>query len=211
MRMRNKPWAIPELKENPLAFFDPEENKGKWNQVFGNENPIHLEIGAGYGKFSLEMARRHPDINFIALEMDTNVLVYAGRDYLEESLPNLKIVRCLAQHLLKFFDQDEISQIYLNFSNPWPANRHKKRRLTHNVFLDIYQVILKNEGLLIQKTDSKVFYDQSLIYFRDSKFEILETNTDLPESATGNIVTEYEAKWRSQGIKINYIKAMLKK
>lgn len=211
MRMRNKPWAIPELKENPLAFFDPEENKGKWNQVFGNDNPIHLEIGAGYGKFSLEMARRNPDINFIALEMDTNVLVYAGRAYLEENLPNLKIVRCLAQNLLKFFAEDEVSQIYLNFSNPWPANRHKKRRLTHTGFLEIYQLILKNGGYIIQKTDSKDFYMQSLSYFRDSKFEVIDTNTDLAADAHDNIVTEYEAKWRSQGIKINYIKAMLKK
>lgn len=210
MRMRNKPWAIPELKENKLIFFDPVDKKGTWQEEFGNNNPIHLEIGAGWGKFSLTKAANNKDINYVAMEMESNVFVYAGRDFLASKLTNIRGIRGLAQQLDQFFDQGEIEKIYLNFSNPWPANRHKKRRLTHPRQLETYKKILKESGIIELKSDDRDFFNESIDYLKESGFEILEIDNNLPFDKPGNIVTEYEAKWRKMGKPINFLKARLK-
>lgn len=207
MRLRFKPWAIPELEENKLVYFDPKENKGKWREVFGNDNPIHLDIGAGRGKFTSVMAENNPDVNYVAIEFDAKAFVYAGRKFEETGLTNIRGIKDIAQKLGEFFDEDEVDKIYVNFSNPWPKRSQHKRRLTHPNFLKIYKTILKNGGEIEQKTDNREFFEASIKYYKKMGFEIVEETTDLKlEDKSDNIVTEYEAKWRNMGIRICYAK-----
>lgn len=208
MRLRYKSWAIPEMQENEYIFFDPIENKGRWSEIFGNDNPIYLEIGAGRGRFAITSASQNPNINYIALEMDANAFVYAARLFKEEALPNLYGVRTVAQRLLEFFAEGEIDKIYINFCNPWPKNRQHKKRLSHPRFLELYKIILKKGGQIELKTDDRPFFDDTVRYFQDSGLELLDVDYDLDANKNGNIVTEYETKWRSQGVKINYVKGI---
>lgn len=198
---------MPELEDNNLIFFDPTELKGRWNQVFKNDNPIYLELGAGRGKFTTISAERNPDINYIALEMEAGALVYAARKFKESGLDNIRGIRSMAQKLLEFFDEGEISKIYINFCNPWPKNRQHKRRLTYPTLLKIYKSILHEKGTIELKTDDLPFFEDSLKYFEKAGLKVSDINYDLPADKNGNIVTEYEAKWRSQGVKINYLMA----
>ncbi|MFO3718289.1 tRNA (guanosine(46)-N7)-methyltransferase TrmB, partial [Anaerococcus sp. ENR1011] len=141
MRLRFKPNAIPEMKENDRIFFYPRDMKGKWKEVFKNDNPIYLEIGAGKGDFIIEMAKANPDINFIALEMNTNAFVIASRKIEEEELTNVIGLVDYAEELTETFDLGEIDHIYINFSTPWPKTKHHKRRLSHERFLERYKKI----------------------------------------------------------------------
>lgn len=205
MRLRYKAWAIPEMKENEYIFFDPVENKGRWKEVFGNDNPIYLEIGAGRGKFGIVSATNNPNINYIALEMDANAFVYASRLYKEHELKNIYGVRTVAQRLTEFFDEGEVDKIYINFCNPWPKHCQHKKRLTYPTFLDLYKKILTKGGQIELKTDDLPFFKDSIRYFENNGFELLAIDYDLDENRQGNIVTEYERKWRDQGVKINYL------
>ncbi|MDU4025551.1 MAG: tRNA (guanosine(46)-N7)-methyltransferase TrmB [Anaerococcus sp.] len=205
MRLRYKPNAIPEMKENDRIFFYPRDMKGKWQEVFDNDNPIHLEIGAGKGDFIIEKAKSHPDINFIALEMNTNAFVIASRKIKEEELKNVIGLIDYGEELTEAFCEDEIDHIYINFSTPWPKTKHHKRRLSHPRFLERYQKIIKNEGIIEQKTDDLDFFKDSLKYYEDFGLEILESNYNLPEEKS--IVTEYERKWRERKKPIYYAKA----
>ena len=208
MRLRFKPNAIPEMKENDKIYFYPKDMRGKWASVFANDNPIYLEIGAGKGDFIIEMAKRYPDINFIALEMNTNAFVIASRKIEEEGLTNVIGLVDYAEDLEEAFDEGEIDRIYINFSTPWPKTRHHKRRLSHPRFLEIYKKIMVPCGIVEQKTDDRPFFDDSLKYYQDFDMEILEYNYDLAEE--DSIVTEYERKWRERGIPINYAKVKFK-
>lgn len=205
MRLRYKPNAIPEMKENDRIFFYPRDMKEKWQEVFDNDNPIHLEIGAGKGDFIIEKAKSHPDINFIALEMNTNAFVIASRKIKEEELKNVIGLIDYGEELTEAFGEDEIDYIYINFSTPWPKTKHHKRRLSHPRFLERYQKIIKNEGIIEQKTDDLDFFKDSLKYYEDFGLEILQSNYDLPEEES--IVTEYERKWRERKKPIYYAKA----
>ncbi|MDU3177066.1 tRNA (guanosine(46)-N7)-methyltransferase TrmB [Anaerococcus sp.] len=205
MRLRYKPNAIPEMKENDRIFFYPRDMKEKWQEVFDNDNPIHLEIGAGKGDFIIEKAKSHPDINFIALEMNTNAFVIASRKIKEEELKNVIGLIDYGEELTEAFGEDEIDHIYINFSTPWPKTKHHKRRLSHPRFLERYQKIIKNEGIIEQKTDDLDFFKDSLKYYEDFGLEILQSNYDLPEEES--IVTEYERKWRERKKPIYYAKA----
>lgn len=205
MRLRYKPNAIPEMKENDRIFFYPRDMKEKWQEVFDNDNPIHLEIGAGKGDFIIEKAKSHSDINFIALEMNTNAFVIASRKIKEEELKNVIGLIDYGEELTEAFGEDEIDHIYINFSTPWPKTKHHKRRLSHPRFLERYQKIIKNEGIIEQKTDDLDFFKDSLKYYEDFGLEILESNYDLPEEES--IVTEYERKWRERKKPIYYAKA----
>ncbi|MDU5535823.1 MAG: tRNA (guanosine(46)-N7)-methyltransferase TrmB [Anaerococcus sp.] len=205
MRLRYKPNAIPEMKENDRIFFYPRDMKGKWQEVFDNDNPIQLEIGAGKGDFIIEKAKSHPDINFIALEMNTNAFVIASRKIKEEELKNVIGLIDYGEELTEAFCEDEIDHIYINFSTPWPKTKHHKRRLSHPRFLERYQKIIKNEGIIEQKTDDLDFFKDSLKYYEDFGLEILESNYNLPEEKS--IVTEYERKWRERKKPIYYAKA----
>mgnify|MGYP002711914879 FL=1 len=208
MRLRFKPNAIPEMKENDRIFFYPRDMKGKWHEVFGNDHPIYLEIGAGKGDFIIEKAKQNPDINFIALEMNTNAFVIASRKIIEEELTNVIGLVDYAEELTDTFNDGEIDHIYINFSTPWPKTKHHKRRLSHERFLERYKKIIKNQGIIEQKTDDLPFFEDSLKYYEDFGLEILEAEYDLPEEKS--IVTEYEKKWRERNKPIYYAKAKFK-
>lgn len=208
MRLRFKPNAIPEMKENDRIFFYPRDMKGKWHEVFGNDHPIYLEIGAGKGDFIIEKAKQNPDINFIALEMNTNAFVIASRKIIEEELTNVIGLVDYAEELTDTFNEGEIDHIYINFSTPWPKTKHHKRRLSHERFLERYKKIIKNQGIIEQKTDDLPFFEDSLKYYEDFGLEILEAEYDLPEEKS--IVTEYERKWRERNKPIYYAKAKFK-
>ena len=208
MRLRFKPNAIPEMKENDRIFFYPRDMKGKWHEVFGNDHPIYLEIGAGKGDFIIEKAKQNPEINFIALEMNTNAFVIASRKIVEEELTNVIGLVDYAEELTDTFNEGEIDHIYINFSTPWPKTKHHKRRLSHERFLERYKKIIKNQGIIEQKTDDLPFFEDSLKYYEDFGLEILEAEYDLPEEKS--IVTEYEKKWRERNKPIYYAKAKFK-
>lgn len=206
MRLRKKHFALPELEENKKVFLHPEVNKGTWAEIFKNDNPIHLELGAGRGGFALAMAEKNPAINFLALDLEANVFVYAGRLIKEADLDNLFGILARAENLADYFAKGEVSKIYINFCNPWPKPRQHKRRLTHPRLLEVYKNILKAGAELEVKTDDEGLYVDSLEYFKDSAFEIVDATDDLKIN-DDLILTDYEKKWRAQNIKIKYIKA----
>ena len=208
MRLRFKPNAIPEMKENDRIYFYPKDMKGKWHEVFGNDNPIYLEIGAGKGDFIIEMAKANPNINFIALEMNTNAFVIASRKIVEEELTNVIGLVDYAEDLEEAFDKGEIDRIYINFSTPWPKTKHHKRRLSHPRFLEVYEKVIKPGAIIEQKTDNREFFDDSLKYYENFGMKVLETSFDLDEA--DSIVTEYERKWRDRDMPIHYAKARFK-
>lgn len=197
MRLRKKHWAIPEMRERPFVLFETEDLKGNWKREFGNNNDIHVEIGCGKGDFVVEIARRNPETNYVGIEVETNALVYATRKIEEAELKNVRIIPMDAKDIDEVFEEGEASKIYINFCNPWPKNRHHKRRLTYPSFLKRYKKILRKDSLLVLKTDDQDFFTDSLKYAKDEDLEILEKTRDLPRDYLGNIVTEYESKWRS--------------
>ncbi|RVU54558.1 tRNA (guanosine(46)-N7)-methyltransferase TrmB [Anaerosphaera multitolerans] len=205
MRLRKKHWAVPEMKENPKVFFEGKKYKGHWGEVFGNSNPIHIEIGAGKGQFIAKLSKRNPNINYVIIELDTNAFVYACRKIKEDELENVRALPINAENIIEYFDKDELDRIYINFCNPWPKKRHNKRRLTHPRFLVQYRDILRENSEIHLKTDDRDFFEDSLEYFKDNSFEnkIVDFDmklSDYPE----NIVTEYEQKWRDKNIPICY-------
>lgn len=205
MRLRHKPNAIPEMRENNKIYFEASVNRGKWKEIFGNDNPIHLEIGAGKGDFVTQMANLHKDINYIALEMNTNAFVVASRKILDEDIKNVRGLIGNAENLEEFFDKGEIDKIYLNFSTPWPKKRHHKRRLSHKRLLDRYKKIISDGADLELKTDNEDFFDASCLYFEDFGMEIEEVDRDL--DINKSVVTEYEAKFRKRDMPIYFVSA----
>lgn len=205
MRLRYKANAIPEMRENNKIYFDASVNRGKWKEIFGNDNPIHLEIGAGKGDFVTQMANLHKDINYIALEMNTNAFVVASRKMLDEDMKNVRGIIGNAENLEEFFDKGEIDKIYLNFSTPWPKKRHHKRRLSHKRFLDRYKKIISDGAEIELKTDNEDFFDASCLYFEDFGMEIEEVDRDLDMNKS--VVTEYEAKFRKRDMPIYFVSA----
>lgn len=205
MRLRHKPNAIPEMRENNKIYFDASVNKGKWKEIFGNNNPIHLEIGAGKGDFITQMVNLHKDINYIALEMNTNAFVVASRKILDQDIKNVRGIIGNAENLEEFFDEGEIDKIYLNFSTPWPKKRHHKRRLSHKRFLDRYKKIITDGAELELKTDNEDFFDASLEYFEDFGMYITKVDRDL--DINQSVVTEYEDKFRKRSMPIYFVAA----
>lgn len=205
MRLRHKPYAIPTMKESPYIIFEAKDYKGKWNELFKNDNNIELEIGAGKGDFIVNKAINKPDTNFLALEMNTNAFVSACKKIEEEELANVYGIVGKAEELLDMFEDDEISKIYLNFSTPWPKKRHNKRRLSHENFLKLYDKICKSGAELELKTDNQDFFEDSLVYMEDFGMEILEVDRNFAENKS--IVTEYERKFRDMDMPIFYLKA----
>ncbi|MCI9067140.1 MAG: tRNA (guanosine(46)-N7)-methyltransferase TrmB [Lachnospiraceae bacterium] len=203
MRLRNVKGAREALAESSYVEAAPEANRGAWRAVFGNEGPIHVEIGMGKGRFLLEMAARHREIDYIGVEMYASVLVRAA-EKLEDvpELPNLRFLNIPAETLETVFAPGEVDRIYLNFSDPWPKARHAKRRLTSPVFLKRYEGILKKGGLLEFKTDNRELFDYSLESVEAASWRLLQFTYDLhgdPELGRGNVMTEYEEKFSGQG------------
>lgn len=206
MRLRFKENAIPEMRENPLIFFGGKDLKGKWQEEFNNQNEIHLEIGAGRGDFIAQKARENKDINFIALEVNTNAFVVASRKIKENDLTNVRGLIADAENLESIFKEGEINRIYLNFSTPWPKTRHHKRRLSHKKFLDRYKNIVKNGSILELKTDNEDFFDASIKYFENFNMDIEEVNRNLSEEKS-IYISEYERKFRNRNMPIFYLRA----
>lgn len=210
MRLRNVKNAREIVDNSSFVVHNPDKYKGKYNkEVFNNDNPIHLEIGMGKGNFIIDKAIKNPDINFIGVERYESVLCRALEKLGDKQLPNVKIICVDAINLGDIFDK-EIDTIYLNFSDPWPKKRHAKRRLTSHVFLPVYDKIFKDSKTIIQKTDNVGLYESSLVSLSTYGYTILEMSLDLASTGMENSLTEYEAKFMSQGIKINYLKAFKK-
>lgn len=209
MRIRNIKNADSLIYESPYIIKNYFDYKGKFNEsVFKNNNPIHLEVGMGKGNFIIDMAKNNPDINFVGLEKYSSITLRALKKLNNLELPNLKIINCDALELSKIFDK-EISTIYLNFSDPWPKKRHHKRRLTSDIFLNLYDEICK-ENIIIQKTDNTDLFEGSIISLSNYGYKIVDISLDLWNTDKATSETEYEKKFRSKGVKINYLKAIKK-
>lgn len=202
MRLRNIKGADDVIAANPFVIKNPEENKGKWNEVFGNNNPIHIEIGMGKGKFIMELARLNPHINFIGIERYSSVLLRALQKHQETELTNLYFLCIDAATVDEIFAPEEIEKIYLNFSDPWPKDRHAKRRLTSRGFLQTYDKILKKDGRLEFKTDNTGLFEFSLEETKEAGWKIAQHTFDLHKDEVmnqGNVMTEYEEKFSTMG------------
>jgi tRNA (guanine-N7-)-methyltransferase len=192
-----------------IVLFNPEELKGNWKTFFGKDNPIHLEIGMGKGKFILEHARKYPDINFLGLEISESVVLQAARKIAANRPKNLFLLQTDANNLTEIFGFGEVDKIYLNFSDPWPKSRHEKRRLTSEGFLDVYREILTKTGEIEFKTDNRQLFEYSLISFNNHQLKFLKVNLNLHENKDEDIITtEYEDKFKEKGNLIYYIKVV---
>ena len=212
MRIRYKKWARPELEASEFYIDNPEEYKGKWKETFNNkENPIHLELGCGKGQFISQLASNNLDKNYIAIDLVDAMLGLAKRNveqvYLEKNMKpeNVKLTRYDIERILNIFEEkDEIERIYINFCNPWPKGKHRKKRLTHTRQLEKYKQFLVPNGEIYFKTDDDDLFNSSLIYYEESGFEILNKTYDLHNEPIfeHNIETEHEKMFSEQGIKI---------
>lgn len=211
MRIRYKPWARKELEESKFYIDNPEEWKGKWKDFFKDSNkPIHLELGCGKGQFIANMAASHPNINYIAIDLVDPMLGLAKRKIEEvykenkKEIDNVVITRFDIDRILLIMDkQDKIDRIYINFCNPWPKGKHRKKRLTHTRQLEKYKTFLVPGGEIYFKTDDDDLFASSLTYFEETGFKIIKKTYDLhSENCEENIVTEHERMFSEQGIKI---------
>ena len=201
MRLRHIPGSEQQIEESPFVISGPEEFRGQWNMFFGNENPLHIEVGMGKGRFITELAAAHPEINYIGIERYPSVLLKAVEKRSLLFLPNLYFLCVDARTLPDIFAEGEVDRIYLNFSDPWPKDRHAKRRLTSPQFMALYDRILAPEGQVEFKTDNMGLFDYSLESIPEAGWTITASTKDLHHSdmAEGNIMTEYEAKFSAMG------------
>ena len=192
MRVRNRADARERLENSPVVFLQPKDNKGKWREIFGNNNPIHLEIGSGKGKFI------------------PTVLTFLLDKVEETHRNNLKLISGNAEDLLEYFADEEVDQLYLNFSDPWPKTRHEKRRLTYHTFLSRYEVILNGDKKIVQKTDNQGLFEYSLMSYAKYGYIFNKLSLDLTNSVyeEDNIHTEYEDKFIKKGNRIYMVEAV---
>lgn len=198
MRQRNKPWADTFINENShLILNNPSQYKGKWHDsIFENNHPIHIEVGTGKGQFITEMARRHLEVNFIGIEIAKSVIVTAAEKVLAAEVDNIYLMQINAENILDIFSDDEVAALYLNFSDPWPKNRHEKRRLTFRAFLDKYREILQDDGKIMMKTDNPDLFEYSLVSFSKAGMTLEEVNMNLHQtSQPEHVMTEYEERF----------------
>ena len=207
MRLRRKPWARPELLQSELFIENPREFKGSWNKVFNNNNEICLELGCGKGRFISNIAQKNKDKNFIAIDLKDEVLVYVKRKCEELNLENVRILSFDIDYINEIFEKGEVSDIYLNFSTPWPKTKHHKRRLTHPRFLNKYLEVINSNSKIMLKTDHELFFLDSIEYLNENGFDILYKTMDLHNEEIENIMTEYEEKFLNKGMKIMYLTA----
>ena len=210
MRMRKKPNRELRLEKcGELHIRNPHDYKGKWSELFGNNNPIHLEIGCGKGDFIVGTAEKEPDVNFLAIEKVSDVLMLAAEKVKKSELKNIRVCCVDAKELAEIFPEGSIDRIYLNFSDPWPKSRHEKRRLTYRNFLAIYEKILKKDGAIFFKTDNRGLFDFSLEEFKEYGMALDKLTFDLHNSEymEGNVMTEYERRFSGMGVPINRVEA----
>lgn len=206
MRLRNNKDAKDIIESSKYLVLNPELNKGKWNKLFNNNNPIYIEIGCGKGNFIIENAKRNKNINYIGIEMYDTVLMYAIKK-IDEDIDNLRFIRMDARLIDEVFDK-EIDLIYLNFSDPWPKKRQAKRRLTHARFLEKYDLIFKSNKTIFMKTDNMHLFEFSIESLSEYGYTLRNISLDLANSdIEENIMTEYEEKFTNKGIRINRLEA----
>ncbi len=202
MRLKNVPGSREAIAESDFVIQNPESMKGTWKELFGNKNPLHIEIGMGKGKFIYEMAALHPEINYIGIEKYSSVLLRAIQKMETTPLDNLRFIRMDAENITEVFAKEEVDKIYLNFSDPWPKDRHAKRRLPSKEFLARYNEFLKKDGVLEFKTDNRGLFDFALEELPQAGWKAEKVTFDLhhdEEMIKGNIMTEYEVKFSSMG------------
>ena len=210
MRIRFKPWARPELEASKFYIDNPEDYKGKWKEVFNNDNPIHLELGCGKGSFMANLAVKNPDINYIAIDVVDAMLGLAKRNIEEKykEINNVVLTRFDIERILLIMNEnDNVERIYINFCNPWPRGKHRKKRLTHIRQLEKYREFLKDGGEIYFKTDDDGLFIDSLSYLENSGFKIIKKTYDLENEKNfwDNIQTEHEKMFMDQGIKIKAV------
>lgn len=201
MRLRNVRGSKEEIDTNEYVIHNPEQHKGKWKEVFGNDNPLHIEIGMGKGKFICQLAVENPNINYLGIEKYSSVLIRGIEKRKDLELSNLFFLCLDAETVNNVFDKGEVERIYLNFSDPWPKDRHARRRLTSKEFLSRYKGFLKEEGEIIFKTDNRLLFDFSLEEAESAGWALVNHTYDLHNSeyVTGNVMTEYEEKFSGLG------------
>ncbi len=208
MRMRKKKNLGPRLARcAPVLVSGPQAYRGRWRELFGSGAPLRLEIGCGKGRFALETARREPGVNLVAVEREEGALVMAAEKAMEAQLPNLRFLSFDAAQLGDVFAPGEVDLIYLNFSDPWPPNRQRKRRLTWRAFLAVYDSILSEDGALFFKTDNQRLFEWSLGEICQYGWLLQNISLDLHQSGLDNVMTEYEEKFSAQGNRIYRLEA----
>lgn len=212
MRQRFKPWAKEKLLDNPgVVSLEPESMKGKWSSFFGNDNPIHIEVGTGKGQFIKGMGKQNPSINYLGMELYDSIIISALDRILEDGTSNVKLIRADATHISDYFETGEIDRVYLNFSDPWPKKKHAKRRLTHESFLERYEAILKAQGEIHFKTDNQGLFEYSLHSMSKYGMIFQDVSLDLHKSGMeDNIMTEYEEKFSEKGFRIYRMEAQFR-
>ena len=202
MRLRNITGADTYIENSEYVVQDEKSKKGCWSEVFGRKAPLHIEVGMGKGQFMMELALRNPDINYVGIEMYSSVLLRAVQKMEEAPMDNLRFIRMDAREIEEVFDKEEVDKIYLNFSDPWPKDRHAKRRLPSRQFLARFDQILKTDGNLEFKTDNRDLFDFAVEEVEPAGWKIDAITYDLHHDEVmneGNILTEYEEKFSSKG------------
>ena len=199
MRLRNVKGAKEIIESSNYVVLDYKKYRGNYNKLFKNNNPIYVEIGMGKGKFIIDNAIKYPNINFIGIEKYDSVVVRAIQKLEDKDIPNLKIIRMDALEITDVFDK-EVSRIYLNFSDPWPKDRHEHRRLSSDIFLKKYDLIFKDNKNIVMKTDNRNLFEYSVKSFVNYGYKINDISLDLHQASyPDNIMTEYEEKFVSKG------------
>lgn len=202
MRLRNIPGAREAIGVSEYVIPEERECAGKWSELFGNGQPLHIEIGTGKGRFITELAAQHLEVNYVGIEKYSSVLLKAMHKVEENPISNVLFMRMDAEHILRYFEKNEVERIYLNFSDPWPKERHAKRRLVSREFLDRYRILLKQGGHLEFKTDNRDLFDFGVGQTEIARWEIMEITYDLHNDErmnAGNIMTEYEERFSAKG------------
>lgn len=202
MRLRNISGSREVIAESPYVIHEPEKYKGNWKQVFGNDYPVRIEIGMGKGRFIMDLARKNPEINYLGIEKYSSVLLRGIQKMELDPMPNLYFIRMEAEEIVDVFGRGEIDRIYLNFSDPWPKDRHAKRRLPSREFLSRYNEILKKDGIIEFKTDNHDLFQFALDELEPAGWYLEQMTEDLHHNAEmmeGNVMTEYEEKFSAMG------------
>ncbi len=202
MRLRNISGSREAIAESPYVIHEPEKYKGNWKQLFGNDYPVRIEIGMGKGRFIMDLARKNPEINYLGIEKYSSVLLRGIQKMELDPMPNLYFIRMEAEEIVDVFGRGEIDRIYLNFSDPWPKDRHAKRRLPSREFLSRYNEILKKDGIIEFKTDNHDLFQFALDELEPAGWHLEQMTEDLHHNAEmmeGNVMTEYEEKFSAMG------------
>lgn len=198
MRLRNITGSREMIAESRFVVHEPQEYKGRWSELFGNDHPLRIEIGMGKGRFIMDLARMHPEINYVGIEKYSSVLLRGIQKMETDPLPNLYFIRMEAEEIADVFGREEVERIYLNFSDPWPKDRHAKRRLPSREFLKRYDEILVRDGVIEFKTDNEDLFRFALEEVAPAGWQLLQMTEDLhhdEKMLAGNVMTEYEEKF----------------